>query len=140
MLYHLAQYITENAHISGVNLLSYISFRSSMAIVLSLLIAIVFGSKIIDYLKSKQIKETVRDLGLQGEKQKKGTPTMGGLIIILSIIVPTVLLCDLTNHYVLLMLFTTVWLGVLGFIERYSRKIKMGLRVSSKLLVKLGLV
>ncbi len=117
MLYHFFTWLKEQYNLSGSGLFSFISFRASLAIILSLIIATVFGKRIIRYLQKKQIGETVRDLGLQGEQQKKGTPTMGGIIILLAILIPTLLLADLTNVYIQLMLITTVWLGIIGFMD-----------------------
>lgn len=142
MIYHITQYLAQHFYISGIGMFNYISFRSSMAIGLSLLIAIIFGAQIIKFLRKKQIGETVRDLGLEGENQKKGTPTMGGIIILLSIIIPTVLFCDLTNVYVILMLVATVWLGVLGFMDDYIKvfkKNKEGLSGKFKIVGQVGL-
>lgn len=142
MIYHITQYLAQHFYISGIGMFNYISFRSSMAIGLSLLIAIIFGAQIIKLLRKKQIGETVRDLGLEGETQKKGTPTMGGIIILLSIIIPTVLFCDLTNVYVILMLVATVWLGALGFMDDYIKvfkKNKEGLSGKFKIVGQVGL-
>ncbi len=131
MLYHLFKWFeAENIHFPGVGLFQYITFRILMAVILSLVITTVFGKKIINLLVQKQIGETVRELGLAGEQQKKGTPTMGGLIIILAILIPTLLLADLNKVYVRLMIFSTVWLGAIGFIDDYlklrSKKIAQG--------------
>jgi len=123
MLYHLFEYL-EKQGFAGASLFQYISFRSGVAIILSLVISVVFGSKIIRSLKKLQIGETVRDLGLSGQKEKEGTPTMGGLLIIVAIIVPTLLLADLTNVYVQLMIVTTLWLGFIGFIDDYIKVFK----------------
>jgi phospho-N-acetylmuramoyl-pentapeptide-transferase len=105
----------------GDNLFQFITSRVMLAVLLSLVISTVFGKKLINYLRTKQIGETVRDLGLAGEQQKKGTPTMGGLIIILAIVVPTLLLADVSKVYILLMLFATVWMGLIGFIDDYLK-------------------
>ncbi len=105
----------------GDNLFQFITSRVMLAILLSLIISTVFGKKLINYLRRKQVGETVRDLGLAGEQQKKGTPTMGGLIIILAIVVPTLLLADVSKVYILLMLFATVWMGLIGFIDDYLK-------------------
>ena len=112
---------SENIHFPGVGLFQFITFRVLMAVILSLVITTVFGKKLINYLKKKQIGETVRDLGLIGEQQKKGTPTMGGIIIILAILIPTLLLADLNKVYVRLMIFCTLWLGAIGFIDDYLK-------------------
>lgn len=105
----------------GDNLFQFITSRVMLAMLLSLVISTVFGKKLINYLRSKQVGETVRDLGLAGEQQKKGTPTMGGIIIIVSILVPTVLLADISKTYILLMLFATIWMGLIGFIDDYLK-------------------
>src|SRR5665811_2317589 len=115
MLYHLFDWLTKNGiKFPGSGLFQFITFRVLLAVILSLMIATVFGKKIIIFLKKKQISESVRDLGLQGEKQKTGTPTMGGIIIILAILIPTLLLANLNKVYVRLMLLSTVWLGVIA--------------------------
>src|SRR5215212_11520380 len=122
MLYHMYRWFeSENIHFPGVGLFQFITFRVLMAVILSLVITTVFGKKLIRYLNKKQIGETVRDLGLAGEQQKKGTPTMGGIIIILAILIPTLLLADLNKVYVRLMIFSTVWLGAIGFIDDYLK-------------------
>ena len=128
--------------IPGIEMMKSISFRSAMAIILALVIGTVFGRKIINYLQRKQIGEGIRDLGLQGQLEKKGTPTMGGLIILLSIILPTILFCDLGNIYVQLMLISTVWLGAIGFIDDYIKvfkKNKDGLSGKFKIAGQVGL-
>lgn len=117
MLYHLFTWLKEKYNLSGSGLFTYISFRASLAIILSLVIATVFGKRIIKYLQKKQIGETVRDLGLAGEQQKKGTPTMGGIIILLAILIPTLLFADLNKVYIRLMILSTVWLGIIGFLD-----------------------
>lgn len=123
MLYHLFDFL-EQYNIPGVRLMSYLSFRSGLALILSIFIATVIGRKIIDRLQMMQVGEIVRNLGLEGQMSKKGTPTMGGIIIIISILVPILLLGDLTNVYMLLMIISTVLLGLLGFLDDY-KKIKM---------------
>ena len=124
MLYYLYEYLTNHGiHIPGLNLLKYISFRAAFAVLLSLLIALVYGKKIINYLRNKQMGELVRDLGLEGQKQKEGTPTMGGLIIIFATIIP-VLLFTKFNIYVLLLIVSMLWMGAIGFIDDYIKKIK----------------
>src|ERR1700743_915759 len=100
MLYYLFTYLRDTFHLSGAGVFNYITFRVAMAIILSLVISMIFGKRLIAYLQKKQIGETVRDLGLEGEKQKKGTPTMGGLIIIGAILIPTFLLADLPTAYI----------------------------------------
>ncbi|MBR2201417.1 MAG: phospho-N-acetylmuramoyl-pentapeptide-transferase [Bacteroidales bacterium] len=123
MLYYLFHYL-EDFNFPGARLFGYISFRSAMAVILSLLITMIFGKKLIEYLRRRQIGESVRSLYLEGQNQKAGTPTMGGIIIIASILVPVLLLCDITNIYVMLLIFTTVWLGVIGFADDYIKVFK----------------
>jgi phospho-N-acetylmuramoyl-pentapeptide-transferase len=145
MLYHLFEYLDRELDLPGAGLFRYISFRAGMAIMLSLIISLLLGSRIIRSLKRLQIGETVRDLGLEGQKQKEGTPTMGGLIILLAILVPCLLLARLDNVYIIVMLLTTVWMGVIGFIDDYIKifkKNKQGLKAKFKLFgqVVLGLI
>jgi phospho-N-acetylmuramoyl-pentapeptide-transferase len=122
MLYNFFEWLrAEGLRFPGSELFRFITFRVLMAVILSLLITTVFGKKLINYLKQKQIGESVRDLGLAGEQQKKGTPTMGGIIIILAILIPTLLLADLHKVYVRLMIFCTLWLGAIGFIDDYLK-------------------
>ena len=122
MLYHLFEWFkTENINIPGRELFSFITFRVLLAVILSLFITTVYGKKLINFLIKRQIGESVRDLGLAGEQQKKGTPTMGGIIIILAILIPTLLLADLNKVYVRLMIFSTIWLGAIGFIDDYLK-------------------
>ncbi len=122
MLYHLFRWLTkEGIKFPGSGLLDFITFRVLLAVVLSLVITTVFGKKLIRYLLQKQLGETVRDLGLAGEQQKKGTPTMGGIIIILAILIPTLLLANLDKVYIRLMILCTVWLGAIGFIDDYLK-------------------
>ncbi|MBN2806439.1 MAG: phospho-N-acetylmuramoyl-pentapeptide-transferase [Prolixibacteraceae bacterium] len=144
MLYHLYELI-DHWDIPGLGIMQYISFRAAASVILSLVIAMVFGKKIIRILQRKQIGEEVRDLGLEGQLQKKGTPTMGGLIILASILVPTLLFARLDNIYIWLMIITTVWLGIIGFIDDYIKvflKDKAGLAGKFKILgqVSLGLI
>lgn len=142
MLYRLFEYLNENTDLPGMRIGEYISFRSAAAIILSLLITIVFGKRIIRFLKSKQIGEDIRDLGLEGQLQKKGTPTMGGIIIILAIIIPVLLFGDLSNVYIRLMLISTLWLGFIGglddFIKVFRHK-KEGLNGRFKIVGQVGL-
>lgn len=141
MLYYLFKYLQE-FDIIGARLFDYISFRSLLAIILSLVIAIAFGKFFIKYLKRKQINENVRNLGLQGEEQKKQTPSMGGVIIITSILIPTLLFADITNIYIIFMIITTIWLGLIGFIDDYIkifRKNKAGLSGRYKIIGQVGL-
>jgi phospho-N-acetylmuramoyl-pentapeptide-transferase len=144
MLYYLFKYLY-SLNFPGAGLFNFISFRAAGAVITSLIIALVFGKKIILLLQKKQIGETVRDLGLEGQYQKQGTPSMGGIIIIASIVIPTLLFARLDNVYVLLMLLTTVWLGTIGFIDDYIKifkKNKEGLAGRFKILgqVVLGLI
>ena len=144
MLYYLFHYL-EDFNFPGARLFGYISFRSAAAVILSLLITMVFGKKLIEVLRRRQIGESVRSLYLEGQNQKAGTPTMGGIIIIASILVPVLLLCDIFNIYVMLLIFTTVWLGVIGFADDYIKvfkKNKDGLSSRAKLLgqITLGVV
>ncbi len=121
MLYHLFTWLKQEFNMSGAGLFQFITFRAAMAVILSLLIATVYGKRIINILKRKQIGESIRDLGLAGEQQKKGTPTMGGLIILLAILIPTLLFADLDKVYIRLMVLCTVWLGVIGFLDDYLK-------------------
>ncbi len=122
MLYHLIDWLNEmGVKFPGSALFQFITSRVLLAVILSLIISAVFGKKLINYLLRKQVGESVRDLGLAGEQQKKGTPTMGGFIIILAILVPTLLLADLNKAYIRLMIFATVWLGIIGFIDDYLK-------------------
>lgn len=135
-------YLREQFNLAGSGVFQFITFRAAMAIVLSLIITLVFGKKLIRYLQKKQIGETVRDLGLTGEEAKRGTPTMGGLIIIGGIIVPTLLFARIENVYILMMLLSTVWLGLIGFIDDYIKvfkKNKEGLAGRFKVLGQVGL-
>jgi phospho-N-acetylmuramoyl-pentapeptide-transferase len=136
MLYHLFEYLDREFDLPGAGLFRFISFRAGVAIMVSLLISLLLGSRIIRSLKRLQIGETVRDLGLEGQMQKQGTPTMGGLIILLAILVPCLLLARLDNVYIILMVLTTVWMGVIGFIDDYIKvfkKNKQGLKAKFKL-------
>jgi phospho-N-acetylmuramoyl-pentapeptide-transferase len=126
----------------GTGVFYYITFRAGMAVLLSLVISLVFGKRLINFLHKKQIGETIRDLGLQGEQQKRGTPTMGGIIIICAILIPTLLFARITNVYIILMLVTTVWLGLIGFLDDYIKvfkKNKEGLAGRYKILGQVGL-
>jgi phospho-N-acetylmuramoyl-pentapeptide-transferase len=135
MLIYLFEYL-DRLNVPGAGVFQYISFRSASAVILSLIISMLLGKRIINYLRRKQIGESIRDLGLEGQKQKQGTPTMGGLIILASILIPTLLFGDLQNIYVILMLITTVWLGFIGFVDDYIkvfRKDKRGLKGNVKI-------
>ncbi|MDR0537246.1 MAG: phospho-N-acetylmuramoyl-pentapeptide-transferase [Tannerellaceae bacterium] len=141
MLYHLFTYL-DHMDLPGAGMFRYVSFRSGIALIFSLFIATVFGRRIIDMLKQLQIGELVRELGLEGQASKKGTPTMGGIIIIVAILIPTLLCARLNNIYVILMLITTVWLGTLGFADDYIkvfRKNKKGLHGLFKIIGQVGL-
>lgn len=144
MLYYLFQYL-DKLNFPGAGVFSYISFRSAAAVITSLIISLLIGKRIIDFLQRKQVGEVVRDLGLEGQYQKKGTPSMGGIIILASIVIPTLLFAKLNNVYVILMLITTVWLGFIGFVDDYIKifkKNKEGLAGRFKILGQffLGLV
>ncbi len=123
MLYYLFNYLNELG-VPGAGVFDYISFRSAMAVITSLVISLMFGNKIINLLRKQQIGESIRDLGLEGQKEKEGTPTMGGLIILASIIIPTLLFAKLDNIYIIIMLVSTVMLGVIGFIDDYIKVFK----------------
>ena len=124
MLYYLAKYLDNVYDFPGAGVFNYISFRSAMTFITSLVISLIFGKNIIKKLREKQIGETVRNLGLPGQKEKEGTPTMGGIIIILSIIVPTLLFADIANIYIIVLLITTMWLGTMGFLDDYIKVFK----------------
>ncbi|MFO7790907.1 MAG: phospho-N-acetylmuramoyl-pentapeptide-transferase [Bacteroidota bacterium] len=136
MLYYLFKYF-DQLDLPGAGMFEYISFRSGLAVITSLVVSMLFGKRIINLLQKSQIGENIRDLGLEGQLQKKGTPSMGGLIIILSIIVPTLLFAKLDNVYIILMIVTTLWLGFIGFIDDYIKifkKNKAGLAGRFKIL------
>jgi phospho-N-acetylmuramoyl-pentapeptide-transferase len=142
MLYYLFTYLYKNYGIPGAGVFQYITFRMAMAVITSLIVTTVYGRRLIDYLRFKQVGETVRNLGLEGQMQKAGTPTMGGLIIILGILIPTLLFAKLDNIYVIMMLITTVWLGCIGFLDDYIkifRKNKEGLAGRFKITGQVGL-
>lgn len=142
MLYHLFQYLDKTFDIPGGGLFNFISFRTGLAFIMALMLSTLFGRRIIDYLQRKQIGETIRDLGLEGQMSKKGTPTMGGIIIIIAILVPTILLAALNNVYTILMIVSTIWLGLIGFLDDYIkvfRKNKEGLKGKFKIVGQVGL-
>jgi len=142
MLYYLFDYLEKTYHIPGAGLFQFLTFRAGLAIGFSLLIAAIFGKKIINYLRKKQVGETIRDLGLEGQIEKGGTPTMGGIIIIMATIIPTLLFAKLENIYVILLLVTTIWMGVIGFIDDYIKifkKNKEGLSGKFKVVGQVGL-
>ena len=137
MLYFLFEYLEAKYQLPGAGLFQYVSFRSALAFIISLLISISYGKKIIRLLKEKQIGETVRDLGLNGQKEKSGTPTMGGLIIIFATIIPVLVVANFTNIYITILLFTTIWLGFIGFTDDYIKvfkKSKDGLKGKFKII------
>ena len=141
MLYYLFDWLNELG-VSGAGVFQYITFRAALVLITSLFISTVFGKKMIYFLQKQQIGETIRDLGLEGQMQKKGTPTMGGIIIIISILVPILLFGDLKNVYVQLMIITTVWLGLIGFLDDYIKvfkKDKEGLKGKFKVIGQVGL-
>jgi len=124
MLYYLFEFLEKQYELAGAGLFRYISFRSALAFVFSLLISTIFGRRIIDKLRSLQIGESVRDLGLAGQKEKTGTPTMGGIIIILATVLPVLLVARLDNVYIIILLITTIWMGFIGFIDDYIKVFK----------------
>lgn len=142
MLYYLFQYLENEHQIPGASLFNFLTFRASFAIILSLLISTIFGKRVIKFLEKKQVKESIRDLGLAGESKKVGTPTMGGLIIIFSTLIPVGLLAKLDNIYIILLLIATVWMGTIGFIDDYIKKFKKdkaGLKGKLKIIGQVGL-
>ena len=142
MFYYLFDYLHQEFNFPGAGVFQYISFRAAMALLTSLIISLVYGKRIINYLLKKQVGESIRDLGLEGQSQKTGTPTMGGLIIISAILIPTLLFAKLNNVYVILMVVSTIWLGVIGFIDDYIKVFKhnkQGLAGKFKILGQIGL-
>ncbi len=142
MLYYFFEYLNENARIPGTGVFQYITFRSALAVLLSLIISTVYGKKIIDFLRNQQVGETVRELGLAGQTQKAGTPTMGGLIIIVATLIPAILLARLDNIYIVLLIVATLWMGTIGFIDDYIKifkKDKKGLKGGFKVIGQIGL-
>ncbi|MBG8552035.1 phospho-N-acetylmuramoyl-pentapeptide-transferase [Hymenobacter guriensis] len=142
MLYYLFTYLYQHYHIPGTGVFQYTTFRAAMAVVTSLIIAQYFGAPLIRLLQRQQIGESIRDLGLQGQMEKKGTPTMGGLIILLAILVPVLLFAKLDNIYIVLMILSTVWLGLIGFVDDYIKVVKKdkeGLAGRFKVLGQIGL-
>lgn len=142
MLYPIFDYLDRVLDIPGTGVFRYISFRAGMAAVFSLIITITFGHHIINWIRRKQIGETVRDLGLEGQAQKKGTPTMGGLMMIAAILIPTLLFANLNNIYIILLLISTIWLGLIGFLDDYIkvfRKNKEGLAGRFKIIGQIGI-
>jgi phospho-N-acetylmuramoyl-pentapeptide-transferase len=142
MLYYLFEYLEKEFQFPGASLFGYLTFRAAVAIILSLLISTIFGKRIIKFLQNKQVGETVRDLGLEGQVEKAGTPTMGGIIIIMATLIPVLLLAKLDNIYIILLIVTTLWMGTIGFIDDYIKKFKNdkdGLKGRFKVLGQVGL-
>ncbi len=142
MLYYLFTWLDQQYDIPGAGLFQFISFRTGMAVILSLFLTTIYGSRLIRILRAKQVGESVRNLGLEGQMQKQGTPTMGGLIILLGILLPTLLFARLENIYIILMLVTTVWMGAIGFVDDYIKvfkKDKEGLAGRFKIMGQVGL-
>lgn len=145
MLYYLFDYLNKSLDFPGAGMFQYISFRAALAVITSLVISLLFGKTLINYLRKKLVGEIVRDLGLEGQKEKQGTPTMGGLIILGAIVIPTLLFAKLNNIYIILILITTIWLGFIGFLDDYIKvfnKNKKGLAGKFKILgqIIIGLV
>ena len=142
MLYYLFEYLDKTLDVPGTGVFQYITFRSALALILSLMISTIYGKKIINFLRNQQVGETVRELGLAGQTQKAGTPTMGGLIIIVATLIPVVLLTKLNNIYIILLIVTTLWMGIIGFIDDYIKifkKDKQGLKGVFKVVGQVGL-
>jgi len=142
MLYYLFEYLEQEFQFPGASLFGFITFRAAVAIILSLLISTIFGKRIIRFLQKQQVGETIRDLGLEGQVEKAGTPTMGGIIIILATLIPVLLLAKLENIYIILLVVTTLWMGTIGFIDDYIKKFKNdkeGLKGKFKVLGQVGL-
>ena len=142
MLYYLFEYLEKQYQFPGASLFGFITFRAAVAIILSLLISTIFGKRIIKFLQKQQVGETIRDLGLDGQVEKAGTPTMGGIIIILATLIPVLLLAKLENVYIILLIITTLWMGTIGFIDDYIKKFKNdkeGLKGRFKVLGQVGL-
>ncbi|WP_418508478.1 phospho-N-acetylmuramoyl-pentapeptide-transferase [Corallibacter sp.] len=142
MLYYVFEYLEKHYQFPGASLFGFLTFRAAMAIILSLLISTIFGRRIIRFLQKQQVGETIRDLGLEGQVEKAGTPTMGGIIIILATLIPVLLFAKLENIYIILLVVTTVWMGIIGFIDDYIKKFKNdkeGLKGRFKVLGQVGL-
>jgi phospho-N-acetylmuramoyl-pentapeptide-transferase len=142
MLYYLFEYLDKTMDLPGAGVFQYITFRSALALILSLMISTIYGKKIITFLRNQQVGETVRELGLEGQTQKAGTPTMGGLIIIIATLIPVLLLTKLNNIYIILLVVTTLWMGTIGFIDDYIKifkKDKQGLKGIFKVFGQVGL-
>lgn len=142
MLYYLFEYLEKQFQFPGASLFGFLTFRAAMAVILSLLISTIYGKRIIEFLRKKQVGETIRDLGLEGQVEKAGTPTMGGIIIILATLLPVLLIAKLENIYIILLIITTLWMGTIGFIDDYIKKFKNdkeGLKGKFKVLGQVGL-
>jgi len=142
MLYYLFEYLEKQYQFPGASLFGFITFRAAVAIIISLLFSTIFGKRIIRFLQKQQVGETIRDLGLEGQAEKSGTPTMGGIIIILATLIPVLLLAKLENTYIILLIVTTLWMGAIGFIDDYIKKFKNdkeGLKGRFKILGQVGL-
>ena len=142
MLYYLFEYFDKTMDLPGAGVFQYITFRSALALILSLMISTIYGKKIITFLRNQQVGETVRELGLEGQTQKAGTPTMGGLIIIIATLIPVLLLTKLNNIYIILLVVTTLWMGTIGFVDDYIKifkKDKQGLKGIFKVFGQVGL-
>jgi len=142
MLYYFFEYLYKTLNVPGTGVFQYITFRSGLAVILSLLISTIYGKKIIAFLRRQQVGETVRELGLAGQNEKAGTPTMGGLIIIIATLIPVLLLTKLNNIYIILLIVTTLWMGTIGFIDDYIKifkKDKQGLKGIFKVIGQVGL-
>ncbi|MGY0407544.1 MAG: phospho-N-acetylmuramoyl-pentapeptide-transferase, partial [Polaribacter sp.] len=142
MLYYVFHYLDSQYSIPGAGVFKFITFRAAAAFILSLLISAIYGKRIIHFLRKQQVGETVRDLGLDGQQQKSGTPTMGGIIIILATLIPVLLLARLHNIYIIILLITTLWMGFIGFVDDYIKvfkKDKAGLKGKFKILGQVGL-
>ena len=142
MLYYLFEYLDKTMDLPGAGVFQYITFRSALALILSLMISTIYGKKIITFLRNQQVGETVRELGLEGQTQKAGTPTMGGLIIIIATLIPVLLLTKLNNIYIILLVVTTLWMGTIGFVDDYIKifkKDKQGLKGIFKVFGQVGL-
>ena len=142
MLYYLFEYIEKTFEFPGASLFQFLSFRAALAVLLSLGITLIYGKKIILFLKKKQVGESIRELGLDGQKEKAGTPTMGGIIIILGTLIPVLLIARIDNIYIILLVVTTLWMGFIGIIDDYIkifRKNKRGLKGKFKIIGQLVL-
>ena len=142
MLYYLFEYLDKSLDVPGTGVFQYITFRSALAIIMSLLLSTIYGKRVIGFLRRQQIGETVRELGLDGQTQKAGTPTMGGIIIIFSTLIPVFLLAKLNNIYIILLIVSMLWMGLIGFLDDYIKvfkKDKAGLKGIFKVIGQIGL-